>query len=572
MIVPDQKVKVKWYGSNIKIYKSKGYEYTKLGDEFFIDINDLPRGSREEIKCKCDYCNEIFLREAQIAFKSKNHFCGNKCRIAFLNKFGAHNNTSEIYQCDNCKVEMKVKQYVLKELKTGKRKNIFCSKNCKAKWQSKNVAGKNNPNYNRIEKNCKFCNKTYSVPVSQKNRSKYCSMECRQKGSRNRVKFQCLNCEKDIFKTPTDIKKNKTGKFFCSHKCSNEYIVKTNTEKRLCEYCNKEYETKKSSSQRFCSIKCQSKWQSEFLVGENANNFNKEIPLINRYVKCDWCKKETLVKSPNKWKKIKEYNAKHFCSKKCKKEWYAKVWSQSEEWKEESRKRAVRILAEGKVEKVNSGCQLIINDILDELKINYINEYDCEYVAIDNYLPDYNLMIEVMGTYWHVDPRIYEKIHYQAQYDRVINDKRKKALIKSQYGINILYLWEEDALNNPELCKKLILEYISKKDKLVDYHSFNYSLVNDELVHENKYKAFMDYENEELQNLFEIKSGEKRSFKQKDKWIEFNCEHCGKETEQLKSRYRKAKNHFCSTRCAHDFKKGKSRSNYKKVTHFISFE
>ena len=54
--------------------------------------------------------------------------------------------------------------------------------------------------------------------------------------------------------------------------------------------------------------------------------------------------------------------------------------------------------------KRNSKIQLKINSILDELKINYEREKIFEYYAADNYLNDFNLIIEVMGDYWHGNP------------------------------------------------------------------------------------------------------------------------------------------------------------------------
>lgn len=58
----EQKVKVKWSGRNINYYESKGYEYTKLFEEFDVDVNDLPDSTNKKVKVKCDFCNNIFER------------------------------------------------------------------------------------------------------------------------------------------------------------------------------------------------------------------------------------------------------------------------------------------------------------------------------------------------------------------------------------------------------------------------------------------------------------------------------------------------------------------------------
>ncbi len=62
MLVKDQKVKVKWHGKNVKHFKERGYEYTKLGDEFYIDPKDLPRKSHTKVNVKCDYCGLVYKR------------------------------------------------------------------------------------------------------------------------------------------------------------------------------------------------------------------------------------------------------------------------------------------------------------------------------------------------------------------------------------------------------------------------------------------------------------------------------------------------------------------------------
>jgi hypothetical protein len=45
----------------------------------------------------------------------------------------------------------------------------------------------------------------------------------------------------------------------------------------------------------------------------------------------------------------------------------------------------------------------------------YLNEKQFQYFAVDNYLEEYNLIIEVMGTYWHCDNRFYPTVNYEMQ-------------------------------------------------------------------------------------------------------------------------------------------------------------
>lgn len=503
------------------------------------------------IEITCDNCGNKKVKKKSNVKQHSTHFCGVKCRSEY---FSGENNKhySRIkYPCSYCQDTLYIKKYVYEEITSGKRASVFCNRTCQGKWNSEHKVGLNHPSYSSVEKQCQLCNKAYTVVKGRKNTSKYCSPRCRQKSEINRISYNCDNCNLPCETTP--FKYNRSKNHFCGHKCADAFRSERLNILKKCEICNEDFRIRKSMShQRFCSIQCQGKWQSNELVGENANNFNSSIPVSKRIVNCYWCAKEFYIGTPYRLNKEN-----HFCSKGCVKEWYAKEWSQQDEWKEESRVRAVKMLESGIIS-TDTWCQIEINSILDELEIKYQNEYNCKYVAIDNYLTDYNLMIEVMGTYWHVDNRFYDRIEYQMQVERIKNDKIKKSLIKNTYGIDILYIWENDIQNNPALCRRLILEYVSKKGVLQNYHSFNYRLVDENLqLSEQPIIPYMDWEKLDLNEIISIKDKEKHSKKQLDKWTKFNCEVCGKEKEQLTCYYIKTKSHCCSYECAYIAKRGK---------------
>lgn len=123
-----------------------------------------------------------------------------------------------------------------------------------------------------------------------------------------------------------------------------------------------------------------------------------------------------------------------------------------------------------------SKTQQMINDLLDEMDIKYIGEYDCKYYLVDQYLTEYNLMIEVQGDFWHCSPLLSNRSNTSGIKNNKLKDKRKHSYIKNNYNIEVLYLWETDVNENIELCKKLIELYIKNNGKLENYHSFNYIL------------------------------------------------------------------------------------------------
>lgn len=54
------KVEVSWSPKNKAHYMSKGYEYTKRGDKFFVDISELPSNTSMRVSVPCDCCGNNF--------------------------------------------------------------------------------------------------------------------------------------------------------------------------------------------------------------------------------------------------------------------------------------------------------------------------------------------------------------------------------------------------------------------------------------------------------------------------------------------------------------------------------
>ncbi len=300
-----------------------------------------------------------------------------------------------------------------------------------------------------------------------------------EKGSKTGVWYNCEWCGQKKYMNTYHY--NKMKHHFCSNECSIAWHHAIAYEHRSCEICGKDMYVLKKSPQRFCGQECQSKWQKTRVGVLNTRFTGVEIS-------CDYCGKK-YYEHPCKIKSQKNF----FCSKQCRIDWYANVWSQQPEWREESRKRAVRILESGAISQINSKQQLIVNDILDRIGVKYTNEFGIKYYSIDNHLTDYNLFIEVMGDFWHCNPIRYSNIKYHNQRESIRRDKAKATYVKKYFKIPILYLWETDINKNPDMCKKLIMEFISKNGLLANYNSFNYSLVDGNLMlNENVIAAYSE--------------------------------------------------------------------------------
>jgi len=190
---------------------------------------------------------------------------------------------------------------------------------------------------------------------------------------------------------------------FCSNKCQAIKRRELAFEYRPCEVCGSEMYLSKKSTKRFCSNECQHIWQQ-------GNTGFKNSRFKGGYVVCETCKKEFLV-----GQYIYESGRHHFCSQECRQAWYANVWSQSDDWRNESRIRAASLMKTNKVT-AQTRPQVLVNEFLEEMNIPYINEKTYDYYSVDNYLIDQNLIIEVMGDYWHSSP---------LKYVEKINDKQR---------------------------------------------------------------------------------------------------------------------------------------------------
>ena len=90
-----------------------------------------------------------------------------------------------------------------------------------------------------------------------------------------------------------------------------------------------------------------------------------------------------------------------------------------------------------------------------------------------------------MGDYWHANPIKFNKLN-DLQRKNIGRDRAKNTFIDKYYSIKILYLWEKDILERPDLCASLIKLYIDNKGVLDNYHSFNYIFYNDKPILSDK--------------------------------------------------------------------------------------
>ena len=80
---------------------------------------------------------------------------------------------------------------------------------------------------------CKHCGKTFLAYKSEPNR-KYCSMQCfldnhpKRPTRHNGIHVKCAECGCVLYRRPSEIKKNKTGVWFCDQTCFHRWYIGEN--------------------------------------------------------------------------------------------------------------------------------------------------------------------------------------------------------------------------------------------------------------------------------------------------------------------------------------------------------
>lgn len=282
--------------------------------------------------------------------------------------------------------------------------------------------------------------------------------------------------------------------------------------KCTCKTCGKSVDKHPCTFLKYQDIYCSK--ECYWVDKPNTIGKGKENPSYNRIATtCTYCGKNISV-IPYSYNIVNSYGENNnFCSQKCywnyRKIHYVgdKAASNNVKWTPELRNkmRLISLKNSRSSKRFDSKIQLKINSLLDEMNINFIREYVVKYYAIDNYLQDFHLMIEVMGDYWHANPLVFNENKYKlnkVQSRDILNDKQKHSYILNHNSIEILYLWESDIKKFQLKCKLIIDKYLKNHGNLPNYHSFNYNVINDKLfLSQNIIIPYQDMKAKEYSHL-----------------------------------------------------------------------
>lgn len=110
-------------------------------------------------------------------------------------------------------------------------------------------------------------------------------------------------------------------------------------------------------------------------------------------------------------------------------------------------------------------------EFLDKLGLKYIYQYEAQSIGrfFDFRIEPKGPIIEIQGSYWHGDKRLYEEKDLNSVQKRSRRvDEYKKAWC-SRNGIPLIYIWEEDINKDPEgimnFLREKLKNYIKNESK-----------------------------------------------------------------------------------------------------------
>jgi G:T-mismatch repair DNA endonuclease (very short patch repair protein) len=117
------------------------------------------------------------------------------------------------------------------------------------------------------------------------------------------------------------------------------------------------------------------------------------------------------------------------------------------------------LLKSGKTHR--SGLEIGFEGVLEELGLIFTHSFYVPSIKkiYDFYLPEYKVLIEVDGDFWHCNPKKYDKPVCKSQEINLINDELKNKWAKDN-EYKLLRFWEDDINNNIKLVKQTLLENI----------------------------------------------------------------------------------------------------------------
>lgn len=195
----------------------------------------------------------------------------------------------------------------------------------------------------------------------------------------------------------------------------------------------------------FCSRECANKYHSNQMQGNNNPNFEGKFhgSWDHPSFSPDQRRKRTL-KQFEKWKEngyfeelLEKMQVGH------------KKYFSTPEGLQKRKENGIKAILLQKEAGFKSSLEDGIAKLLDKLGLKYEEQKAMYFWVVDFYLPDYNLVIEANGDYWHANPKEFNNENMtKDQKQRRLRDAKLKAYIQGAKKHNFLVIWENDFHKN----------------------------------------------------------------------------------------------------------------------------
>ena len=101
MLIENQ-IQIQWCNSNKKYYTDMGYTFTKNGDVFYVNVDDLPRSAGVKLKIQCDNCGKEYTITCAGYFKGYEN--------------SIKKNIPLVHFCEECKKKKRIEDLYTKAL------------------------------------------------------------------------------------------------------------------------------------------------------------------------------------------------------------------------------------------------------------------------------------------------------------------------------------------------------------------------------------------------------------------------------------------------------------------------
>ncbi len=172
-------------------------------------------------------------------------------------------------------------------------------------------------------------------------------------------------------------------------------------------------------------------------------------------------------------------------------------WNKGKKWDEIYEEETQKRLRDNLIDKLHKRIDNSHFSISSNLELKFIEKFIKPYTEkyktqyylhdikqfCDIFIPDLNLVIEINGSYWHCDRRIY---NYGP-----INDIQKEKIQKDEIkytflyknGYNLIIVWEYDIINHADKIEKLFQRVFSKNNWKEELNNFIAQHKNDKNIH-----------------------------------------------------------------------------------------